>query len=195
MPEHTTHLTAETLCAYLSGELDAQAVAAAELHVEACAACAELLFEEARFEEALHQAAVLAEKRPSRARFGSVFRSSIAAFASAAAMLLVLLPGQPDFDVPSDASERMSVGQSDERRGAQTTLDADYLSCIPPSDGEVEPCDDGDSQAILASTQPVLASWMPPEELATWPDTVDAQRLCTPADPRDDTLCRPIEEF
>lgn len=194
MPERDDHLSADLVGDYLNGQLDPCAMAALEIHVERCAACAGLLCEEAQLEEALYQVAELAETRPQRARFGTVFRSSIAAFASAAAMLLVLLPGQPEYDVSSDHADRSGTRADEGRVRARPSWDAEYLSCIPPSEGEDATCDQPGIEALLTSAQPLLASATTAgEELATWPEPGEMQRLCTPVDPRDDSLCRPVD--
>src|SRR5690606_27987732 len=111
------------------------------------------------------------------APFGTVLRSSLGAFASAAAMLLVLLPGQPELDRFSDIRDRSSV--SFDRGNARTRfgLDSEYLSCLPPSEGEGATCDQPGVEALLTGNEPLLASATPGEELATWPEPGDPQRL------------------
>lgn len=158
MLEHE-HVSAERMADYLRGDLDDATASIVEDHISSCLVCARALREEAQLEMLLYEAldtpaeaASFADvpavaSRSRRALWQRVAATVANTAAAAAALILVVSPGQP---LGTTASQSVSVDGSGNTVTAASFVNDDLCFPTVVPDPTDEDCED----PILAVTDP-----------------------------------------
>lgn len=158
MLEHE-HVSAERMADYLRGDLDDATASIVEDHISSCLVCARALREEAQLEMLLYEALDTPAEAASSADVPAVASRSRRALwqrvaatvantaAAAAALILVVSPGQP---LGTTASQSVSVDGSGNTVTAASFVNDDLCFPTVVPDPTDEDCED----PILAVTDP-----------------------------------------
>ncbi|MCR9164422.1 MAG: hypothetical protein ACE37F_06700 [Nannocystaceae bacterium] len=162
MLEHD-HASAERLAEYLRGDLDAAAASLVEEHISSCLVCARALREEAQLEMLLYEALDTADEAAgfdvvaeplapvasrSRRALWQRFVATVAnTAAAAAALVLVVSPGQP---LGASGSQSVSMDASGNTVTAAAFVNDDLCFPTVVPDPADEDCDD----PVVAVTDP-----------------------------------------